>query len=87
MKKLLTISTAMVLALGVAACNQSPTEASADSQADAVEASGDVAADQLNSQADVVEDSADTQADAIEDQADQATSTDAPPAMAPSTSN
>ena len=70
MKKFLMIGSALVLGLGVSACSKSPTEASADSQADAVEASGDTAADQLNSQADAVESSADSQADAIKDQAD-----------------
>lgn len=72
MKKLIMIGSALVLGLGVSACNKSPAEASADSQADAVEASGEVTADQLNSQADAVEASADTQADAIKDQADKA---------------
>ena len=72
MKKLLMVGSALVLGLGVAACNNSPAEESAETQADAVEASGDAAADQLNTQADAVEASADSQADAIRDQADTA---------------
>ncbi|HSQ94726.1 MAG TPA: hypothetical protein VLM18_01330 [Croceibacterium sp.] len=72
MKKILMIGSALVLGLGVSACNKNPAEASADSQANAVEASADTAASQLNSQADAVESSADSQADAIKDQADKA---------------
>jgi len=75
MKKILMIGSALMLGLGVSACNKNPTEASADSQADVVEASADTAADQLNSQADAVESSGDSQADAIKDQADKADDT------------
>lgn len=75
MKKFLMIGSALVFGLGVAACNNSPAEESAETQADAVEASGDAAADQLNTQADAVESSADDKADAIRDQADNSTDT------------
>jgi hypothetical protein len=75
MKKFLAIGSALVLGLGVAACNNSPAEESADSAADSVEASGAASADQLNSQADAVESSAASEADTIRDQADDATDT------------
>jgi hypothetical protein len=75
MKKFLMIGSALVLGLGVAACNNSPAEESAETQADAVEASGDATADQLNTQADAVENSADDKADAIRDQADDSADT------------